>query len=97
MRTILSAAAIVLLGASAAQAYCPSVPDGADTHYVENGLNRTVCLQNELASSTYERSVNSQVNATIGKLQRDALKQRFMIHQLQSEALRNNPPGMPRF
>lgn len=86
MRTVLAAIAVIAMGSSA-QAYCPSVPDTEATSYVENSLNRTLCLQRELAAATASRAAARTIDATLGKLQRDALQQRLKLQQLQARQL----------
>ncbi len=88
MRTLIALLAVLALG-STAQAYCFPVPDTAQSGYVANDLNRTLCLQRELAGATEQRNLHNQLNATIGKLQRDALQQRFIIQQQQNFQLPN--------
>lgn len=86
MRTIFATITVLAL-ASPAAAYCYQVPDTAQTGYVENNLKRTICIQDELADSTVERSVRSDFDATVGKLQRDALQQRLQLQQLQTQQM----------
>ena len=73
MRTFLAAFAVMALTSGAAQAYCPSVPDDAGSRYVENGLARSVCLQDELDYETRRRAVDSQVDAASGTVKAKAI------------------------
>lgn len=82
--------AIIALS-SGAQAYCYPVPDIARDGYVGNDLTRTICLQNELSQSTQSRALQSELDATLSKLQRDVQQQRFLQQQLQVELMRPSP------
>ena len=86
MRTLIATIATLML-ASPAAAYCYQVPDTAATGYVENNLKRTICIQDELADTTVQRSFKSDFDATVGKLQRDALEQRLQLQQLQTQQM----------
>jgi hypothetical protein len=90
MRTLFATAMFLAL-ASGAEAYCFPVPDTADTNYVNNDLKRTLCLQNELAQSTNQRLLNSQIDATLNQLQRDLQQQKFMLQQLQAQSMLPSP------
>lgn len=90
MRKLLAATIVVLTLASPAAAYCPAVPDTAATGYVANDLARTLCFQSELANAAAHRIQQGQVDAMLGKLQRDALQQRLQLQQLQSTQLLQN-------
>jgi hypothetical protein len=70
MRTLI---ALLLLAATAgtASAYCVSVPDDQSSAYVKNGLKKTICLNNEIAQTTAVQNWQVEVNAAIGKLDRD--------------------------
>lgn len=83
MRILLAALAAVTL-TSGAQAYCYSVPDSEATGYTTNNMDRTLCLQGELSQSTNARNRNTEIDATIGKMQRDLQTQKFMLQQQQS-------------
>lgn len=96
MRTLIAIAAFLAL-ATGAQAYCVSVPDTAETGYSENGVNRSICLQNEMARSTNEQAYKTQVDTMLQQLQRDALRQRMELQQLQLFQLRTPSYLYPRF
>jgi Skp family chaperone for outer membrane proteins len=83
MRILFAAMAVIAL-TSGAEAYCFPVPDNADTGYVANDLNRTLCIQRELSQSTEARNVQTQIDATLSKMQRDLQQQKFMLQQQQS-------------
>jgi hypothetical protein len=84
MRTLLAIAAFFAL-ATGAEAYCYSVPDTAETHYSENNLARTLCLQDELVQSTNDTTRQRMLDLQISKMQRDLLQQRLLLQQLQNE------------
>lgn len=90
MRTLLATVAVIALS-SGAEAYCYQVPDVAKDGYQGNDLQRTICLQDELAQSTQDRAIKSQFDATLSKLQRDLQQQKLMQQQLQFEMLRPKP------
>lgn len=90
MRTLLATVAILALS-SGAEAYCFPVPDVAKEGYQGNDLQRTLCLQNELAQSTEDRAIRSELDATLSKLQRDLQQQKMLQQQLQTELLRPRP------
>lgn len=76
MRTLFTIT-VLLFGIADANAYCVSLPDDASTAYVRNGLNKTICLDNELASATARKNFETEIGATLDRLQRDQLQQRF--------------------
>jgi len=84
MRIIIATAAFLAL-ATGAQAYCYSAPDTAETHYGDNGLRRTLCLQNELVQSTNQRVQKQLLDQTLSKLQRDLQQHKLLLQQLQTE------------
>jgi hypothetical protein len=86
MRTLLATFALIALS-TGAQAYCFPVPDDASSGYVENDLQRTICIQDELAQTTSERAQQSQLNSTLSKLQRDLQQQKFKLLQLETSVL----------
>lgn len=90
MRTLLATVAVIALS-SAAQAYCYPVPDVAKDGYQGNDLQRTLCLQQELAQSARDRAIRSELDATLSKLQRDLQQQKMLQQQLQTELLRPRP------
>jgi len=94
MRTLLATIAIVALS-SGAQAYCGPVPDIAKEGYQGNDLQRTLCLQNELAQSTRDRAIKSEIDATLSKLQRDLQQQKMLQQQLQIELMKPRPSYLP--
>lgn len=87
MRTLLATLAAIALS-SGAQAYCYPVPESANDGYVGNDLKRTICLHDELAQSTQSRALQTELDATLSKLQRDLQQQRFTQQQLQLELMR---------
>jgi hypothetical protein len=87
MRTLLATLAVIALS-SGAQAYCYPVPDSAKDGYVGNDLKRTICLHNELTQSTQSRALQTELDATLSKLQRDLQQQRMLQQQLQLELMR---------
>jgi len=64
--------ATMLLAATtgAAGAYCVSVPDDQSSAYVRNGLNKTICLNDELAETTATKNWQVEINTAIGQLDR---------------------------
>lgn len=94
MRTLLASIAVIALS-SGAQAYCAPVPDIAKEGYQGNDLKRTLCLQNELAQTTEDRAIRSEIDATLSKLQRDLQQQKMLQQQLQIELMRTKPSYLP--
>ena len=94
MRMLLATLAVIALS-SGAQAYCAPVPDIAKDGYQGNDLQRTLCLQNELARATQDRAIRSEVDATLSKLQRDLQQQKMLQQQLQIELMRPRPSYLP--
>lgn len=90
MRILLATAVVIALG-SAAQAYCPPVPDVAKEGYQGNDLQRTLCLQDELRQSAEERAIRSEMDAALSRLQRDLQQQKLLQQQLQIELLKAQP------
>ena len=90
MRTLLATLAVIALS-SGAQAYCYQVPDSARDGYVGNDLKRTICLHDELAQSTQSRAIQTELDATLSKLQRDLQQQRMLQQQLQLELMKPSP------
>jgi hypothetical protein len=87
MRTLLASLALIAL-TSGAQAYCYPIPDSARAGYVGNDLKHTICLQQELAQATAARNLQTELDATLSRMQRDLQQQKFMQQQLQTEQLR---------
>ena len=94
MRILLATVAVIALS-SGAEAYCGPVPDVAKDGYQGNDLQRTLCLQNELAQSTRDRAIKSEVDAAVSKLQRDLQQQRMLQQQLQVELMKPRPSYLP--
>jgi hypothetical protein len=94
MRILLATIAVIALS-SGAQAYCGPVPDFAKEGYQGNDLRRTLCLQNELAQTTEDRAIKSEIDATLSKLQRDLQQQKMLRQQLQIELMRTKPSYLP--
>jgi hypothetical protein len=90
MRTILAIAALLAL-TSGAEAYCYSVPDTAQTGYVENNLRRTICIQDELGQSMELQSRQTEVGAALSKMQRDMQQQKFQLQQTNALPLFGQP------
>ncbi|MGV3491740.1 MAG: hypothetical protein ACO1OG_10505 [Devosia sp.] len=86
MRTLIAAIAAIAL-ASPAAAFCYGAPDTAETGYVGNNLARTICLQDELAADTASRIAQTQLNATLDQLQREALQRQLELQRLQAQQL----------
>ena len=84
MRTLIATTAFLAL-ATGAQAYCYSVPDTAETHYGDNNLARTLCLQDELVQSTNQTTQQQMLDLQLSKMQRDLQQQKFLLQQLQSQ------------
>jgi hypothetical protein len=93
MRSLLATVAVLALS-SGALAYCPPVPDVAKDGYRGNDLQRTLCLQNELAQSARDRAIRSEIDATLSKLQRDLQQQKMLQQQLQIELMRTKPSSL---
>jgi hypothetical protein len=89
MRTLLATLSVIALS-SGARAYCYPVPDSARDGYVGNDLKRTICLHNELSQATQERALQTELDATLSKLQRDLQQQRMVQQQLQLELMRSS-------
>ena len=94
MRILLATVAVIALS-SGAEAYCGPIPDVAKDGYQGNDLQRTLCLQNELAQSTRDRAIKSEVDAALSKLQRDLQQQRMLQQQLQVELMKPRPSYLP--
>ena len=90
MRILLATLAVIALS-SGAEAYCYPMPDVAKDGYQGNDLKRTLCLQNELAQSTEDRAIRSEIDATLSKLQRDLQQQKMLQQQLQIELMQAKP------
>jgi hypothetical protein len=86
MRILLASLVVVALS-SGAQAYCYPLHDSAKDGYTGNDLKRTLCLQQELAQSTAERTLQTQLDATLSRIQRDLQQQKLVQQQLQYETM----------
>ncbi len=84
MRTLVAIGLFLAL-ASGAQAYCFAPPDTAATHYGDNQLGRTICLQDELARSTNQNVEKQMLDQQLSKMQRDMQQQKFQLQQLQNQ------------
>jgi hypothetical protein len=69
MRSIALALALTLGGTSGAYAYCPSLPDDASTHYVENQQALMLCRQQELSDAVRLQQQQAELAAQIQNLQ----------------------------
>ena len=70
MRTLI-ASLLLIATTGAASAYCISMPDNQQSAYVKNGLNKTICLNGEIARDTAVKNWQVEVNAALGQLDRD--------------------------
>jgi len=68
---LLIATLLLVATSGAASAYCVSVPDDQSSAYVKNGIKKTICLNNEIASSTAQQNWQVEVNTALGRLDRD--------------------------
>ncbi len=73
-------------------ARCPTLPRTATRATI---WRRTLCLQNELAQTTEDRAIKSEIDATLSKLQRDLQQQKMLQQQLQIELMRTKPSYLP--
>ena len=90
MRILLATIAVIALS-SGAEAYCYPMPDVAKDGYQGNDLKRTLCLQNELAQSTEDRAIRSEIDATLSRLHRVLQQQKMLQQQLQIELMQAKP------
>ena len=67
----------LLVGTTAAWAYCPNVPDNEGSLYIQNQQSHNLCLQHELSRSTQNRNFQTETNSTINQIQRQMLRQRM--------------------
>ena len=70
MRTLL-ATLLLVATAGSASAYCVAVPDDQSSAYVKNGLKKAICLNDEIAANTAIKNWQVEVNAALGRLDRD--------------------------
>ena len=75
------------LAATPALAVCPSLPDNATTHNVENRTALALCQQRELALMTDQAARQARIDAEIGNLQIELQRQ----HLLQQQIIANWP------
>lgn len=80
MKTLLAAAAMVLLATSGASALCVSQPDDASTGYTRNNTEQAVCLQRELAQDTERAALEARIDAALGNLEIDLRRQQQMLN-----------------
>lgn len=84
MRMLVAVATFLAL-ATGAEAYCFPVPDTAATHYGDNNLGHTLCLQDELVQSTNQQAQRQLLDQTLSQLQRDLQQQKLLMQQVQSQ------------
>lgn len=84
MRTILAAAGFGLLATMSAQAACPNIPDNSSSGYVDNGAQRSLCLQQQMSNKLeLHQEIQSQVAAAQAQLQTE-MKLQEMQQQIRS-------------
>jgi hypothetical protein len=79
MRTAILAT-VLALAASPAFAYCPSIPDNAASHYIQNQRALMLCQQRELAAATAQRWRELQYKSDLLSL-RLQLQQKLRLQQ----------------
>jgi hypothetical protein len=72
-----SALVLLVVCATPALAYCPSLPDDGTTGYVANSTGTAVCLQRELAVDTYRAAEQARIEAQLNQLQQDLLRRQL--------------------
>lgn len=94
MRILLASIALIALS-SGAQAYCYPVPDSASEGYVGNDLQRSLCLNEELSQTARDKALRTELDAKIGRIERNMLQQRMLQQQLQVDIMRPRPYLLP--
>ena len=61
--------AVLILAAGPAPAACPAAPDTAASNYVEQGVARSLCLQQELATDAATRGKTRQFEMQLNNLE----------------------------
>jgi TolA-binding protein len=69
MRQFLFAIAVLAGGTSAALAYCPSVPDNAESGYSANQTALALCRQREIADGVRLQQQQAELQGEINQLQ----------------------------
>ncbi|HEY4200940.1 MAG TPA: hypothetical protein VGM83_10285 [Devosiaceae bacterium] len=77
MRALILGLTVAFLAAGAAQARCPTAPDGASSNYVNNGTQRSICLQDELSNKTKQLEEQTRINSQLNTLQQQVQQQQF--------------------
>jgi len=70
MRLII-ATLLLVATSGAASAHCISVPDDQSSAYVKNGIKKTICLNDEIATGAAQRNFQVEINTALGQLDRD--------------------------
>jgi hypothetical protein len=65
LRSIVAAAAIVVVGPGPVEAACVLYPDGPESRYVENGAAYALCLQRELADTVEADALQARIDADL--------------------------------
>lgn len=82
MRTAL-ATLILLAAITGASARCPSLPDDADTHFIENSESLMVCMQRELAQQTDALAAQAAIKAQLDALEAQVRQQNQRLLAIQ--------------
>ena len=78
--SVATGAVLMLWAASPAIAACPSLPDGPESANVTNGVDRALCLQEELAAETRRLQQTKEFQIMLQNLQQDQMEwQRRML------------------
>ena len=70
---------LILAGAASAPVFaaCPALPDGPDSHNVDNGRARALCLQQELSANTSIRDTQTQIDTLQTTIQQMQIQRRL--------------------
>lgn len=91
MRPLVLSLAFLLGGSSAALAFCPSLPDGAQTGYTANQTALAVCRQKEMADQLRLGQQQVEIQAQINHLELQ-----IRLNEQLSRARQSLPPP-PQF
>jgi len=92
MRTLVLATLFGLLATGASQAYCANVPDGAASNYVNNGAQRSTCLQQELSDNmALRQQIQSQTDAAMARIEMDMKLQQMQQQMRDAQRSLSNP------
>ncbi|GGF33406.1 hypothetical protein GCM10011321_25730 [Youhaiella tibetensis] len=92
MRAIIVAGVIGLLATGAAQAACPTAPDGSSSDYVNNGTQRSLCLQQELAGQlALRQQIQAQTDAAMARIEMDMKLQQMQRQMRDAQQSFMNP------